>query len=140
LWDPVTGPRQLRAIETAALPLGVTLHVVKVNRIADLEKAFEDVSSERAGGVVLLSARVFIVNAQLVADLALRNRLPSITLFPEIAQKGGMLAYGPDLPSLYGQVAVLAHKLLQGAKPVDVPVERPTRFSAGGQPYDREGA
>jgi ABC-type uncharacterized transport system substrate-binding protein len=49
-------------------------------------------------------------------------------MFPEIAQKGGMLAYGPDLPSLYRQVAVLANKLLQGAKPVDVPVERPTRF------------
>jgi hypothetical protein len=69
-------------------------------------------------------------------------------MFPEIAQKGGMLAYGPDLPSLYRQVTVLAHKLLQGAKLDPAagssdewgPPQVAYALSAGGQPYDREGA
>src|SRR5262249_38328763 len=88
----------------------------------------EDVSRERVGGIVLLSSPIFIGSPQLVADLALKDRLPSITLFTEIAQKGGMLAYGPDLPGLYRQAAVLTHKILQGAAARELPVERPTRF------------
>jgi putative tryptophan/tyrosine transport system substrate-binding protein len=128
LWDPATGHRHLNSVEAAAAPLGVKLRIVEVTRIADLEKALQDISAERAGGVVLLSSPIFIGSPQLVADLALKNRLPSITLFPEIAQRGGMLAYGPDLPGLYRQAAVLSRKLLRGARPADVPVERPTRL------------
>jgi len=125
LWDPAGGPRQLDSIEAAAASLGVTTHVMKVDRVVDLEKIFEDVSRERVGGIVLLSSPIFIGSPQLVADLALKDRLPSITLFTEIARKGGMLAYGPDLPGLYRQAAVLTHKILHGAT---------ARLPAGGQP------
>ena len=128
LWDPTTGPYQLRAVETAAVALGVALHVMKVNHLAEVEEALRSISREGGRGILLLSSPLFVGNPQLVADLALDNGLAAITLFPEFAQAGGMLAYGPDLQELFRQAAVLARKVLQGGTPMDLPVERPTRF------------
>jgi len=65
---------------------------------------------------------------RLLADLALRNRLPAINTFPDFAQNGGLIGYGPDLQSLLKQTGLLTRKVLQGASVGDLPIERPTRF------------
>jgi len=77
--------------------------------------------------VLLLSAPMFSGNPQLVADLALRQKMPTISLFPDIARAGGLLAYGPDLQALFRQAGGMTRKVLQGAKVAELPVERPTR-------------
>jgi putative ABC transport system substrate-binding protein len=76
----------------------------------------------------MLSSPLFAANPQILADLALANRLPSISMFPDFAQKGGLIAYGPDLLELYPQASAMTRKLLQGASAADLPIERPTRF------------
>jgi len=76
----------------------------------------------------MLSSPLIAANPQVLADLALVNRLPTISIFPDFAQKGGLVAYGPDLLELYPQAAVMTRKLLQGAAAADLPIERPTRF------------
>jgi putative ABC transport system substrate-binding protein len=78
--------------------------------------------------MVILSSPLIAPNVQVLAELALRHRLPAITLFPDFARAGGLLAYGPNLLSLYRLVGVLAGKVVRGADPTTLPIERPTKF------------
>jgi putative ABC transport system substrate-binding protein len=128
LWDPSTGSLQLDAVEAAARSLGVSLEVLEANRVADIAEAFYALDRSRIQGALILSSPLFGSNPQLVADLAIRRHVPTISLFPDIAREGGLLAYGPDIQGLYRQIGVMARKVLRGAKPAELPVERPTRF------------
>jgi putative tryptophan/tyrosine transport system substrate-binding protein len=65
---------------------------------------------------------------QILAELALRHQLPAITLFPDFARTGGLLAYGANLLDMYRQVGVMGGKVLQGRSPAELPIERPTKF------------
>src|ERR1700726_2731999 len=126
-WLPASGPRQLEAVRGAASALNLTLGVFEVGRPSEFEGAFQ-AAAKSASGVLMLSSPLFASNPQVLADLALSNRLPAISIFPDFAQKGGLLAYGPDLLELYPQAGVMTRKLLQGASAADLPIERPTRF------------
>ena len=64
----------------------------------------------------------------MVADLAIRRNVATISLFPDIAREGGLLAYGPDIQGLYRQAGAIVRKVLQSANPAELPAERPTRF------------
>jgi putative ABC transport system substrate-binding protein len=70
---------------------------------------------------------LFLPQAGRIADLAVKNRLPSIG-FREYCEAGGLLAYGVDFPYIWRQRAALVDKILKGAKPADLPVEQPTKF------------
>jgi putative ABC transport system substrate-binding protein len=63
-----------------------------------------------------------------LAELSVGHRLPAITLFPDFARTGGFMAYGPNLLGLYRRVGVLAGKVLRGADPAGLPIERPTKL------------
>ena len=76
----------------------------------------------------MLSAPLFNSNPQLLADLTLQGRLPAINIFPDFARKGGLMAYGPEIHSLFMQAGVMTRKVLQGAATAEFPVERPVRF------------
>lgn len=128
LWDPAIGSVQLDAVAKAASGFSVTIDVLEVRRIADLEPAFRAVADRNAGGVLMLSSPLFSSNTQLLADLARQHRLPAMTLFPDFAQKDGLIAYGPDLQALFRQAGEMMRKLLAGGKPADLPIERPTHF------------
>ena len=127
-WLPASGRRQLEAVRTAAAGLGSTLEVLEVGRPSEFDGAFQAAAKSKASGVLMLSSQLIAANPQVLADLALANRLPAISIFPDFAQKGGLVAYGPDLLELYPQAAVMTRKLLQGASAADLPIERPTRF------------
>jgi putative ABC transport system substrate-binding protein len=128
LWLPASGPRQLEAVRGAAAALQLTLEVFEVGRPSEFEGAFQAAAKSKASGVLMLSSPLFAANPQVLADLALANRLAAISIFPDFAQKGGLIAYGPDLLELYPQAGVMTRKLLQGASAADLPIERPTRF------------
>jgi putative ABC transport system substrate-binding protein len=64
----------------------------------------------------------------LLADLALKHRLPAITLFTDFARDGGLMAYGPNLLAFVRQGGVMAAKILLGAKPAETPIEAPAKF------------
>jgi ABC-type uncharacterized transport system substrate-binding protein len=83
---------------------------------------------QRAGALLILSSPLFGSSTRTVAELALRRNLPGITLFPDFARAGGLLAYGPNLLDMYRQSGVMIGKVLQGRKPADLPIERPTQF------------
>src|SRR5262245_51525087 len=128
LWDPSTGSLQLGAVETAAKGFGVTMQVFEVRRVADIAEAFYGLDRSRMQGVLILSSPLIGGNPQIVADLALRRNVPTISLLPDVATDGGLLAYGPADQDLYGKVGAMARKVVQGAKVAELPAERPTRF------------
>jgi putative tryptophan/tyrosine transport system substrate-binding protein len=128
LWHPASGSLQLESVRTAASALNVMLEVFEVSRPADFEGVFQAMAKSQAAGVLMLSSPLFADSPRLLADLALRNRLPAINTFPDFAQNGGLIGYGPDLESLLKQTGLLTRKVLQGASVGDLPIERPTRF------------
>lgn len=128
LWDPGTGPVQLDALTAIAVQRGVALTVLKVGQPSGMDAAFQAIVEAKAQAVLMLSSPVFGAIPKQVADLALHYRLPSITLFPEYAEAGGLIAYGTDLLDLFGQSGDIVGKVLAGTSPADLPVERPSRF------------
>jgi putative ABC transport system substrate-binding protein len=128
LWDPSTGVLQLKAVEAAAQAFGISAQVFEARRAADIAEAFYALDRSRFQGLLLLSSPLIAGNPQLIADLAIRRNLPTISLFPEIARAGGLIGYGPVIQDLFRQVGGMARKVLQGAKVAELPAERPTRF------------
>jgi putative tryptophan/tyrosine transport system substrate-binding protein len=128
LWDPSTGSLQLKAVEEAARGFGISAQVFEARRAADIAEAFYALDRLRIQGLLLLSSPLFAGNPQLIADIAIRRNLPTISLFPEIARAGGLLGYGPDIQHLFRQVGAMARKVLLGANVAELPAERPTRF------------
>jgi putative tryptophan/tyrosine transport system substrate-binding protein len=128
LWDPATGSLQLKAVQEAANGFGISAQVFEARRAADIAEAFYALDRSRIQGLLLLSSPLIAGNPQLIADIAIRRNLPTISLFPEIARAGGLLGYGPDIQDLFRQVGAMARKVLLGAKVAELPAERPTRF------------
>jgi putative tryptophan/tyrosine transport system substrate-binding protein len=130
LWDPQNPVSVLnwKEMQFPARQLGVELHSLEVSTINDLDKAFEDANKARAGALAVMPAPLFAGNFKRIADLAAKARLPSIFQFSEFADAGGLLAYGPDRSDMFRRAATYVDKILKGAKPGDLPMERPTKF------------
>jgi len=129
LWDPATGPAQMKAAETAARTLRLQIQVLPARAAADLDAAIQAAVKERAGALVILSSPVFNAARRQVATLTGRNRLPSIMAFPGYAEDGGLIGYGPHLRSMFAQAGRHVVRVLKGAAPREIPVERPTQFA-----------
>jgi putative ABC transport system substrate-binding protein len=128
LWHPASGSLQLTASREAAAALGVQFEVFEVNRVADFDGAFQAMAQKNVAALMMLSSPIFAGNPKVLGDLAIRHRLPAINNFPDFAQNGGLIGYGPELQTLFTQAGILTRKVMQGAAIADLPVERPTRF------------
>jgi putative ABC transport system substrate-binding protein len=94
----------------------------------DFERAFETASTGDAGALVLLSSPWVSIHPRRLAELAAQHRLPAISLFPGFAVAGGLISYGPNMVDIGRRCAVFVEKILKGATPADLPIERPTTF------------
>jgi putative tryptophan/tyrosine transport system substrate-binding protein len=128
LWTPGAGPVQLRAVEAAAHAVGVQLHTLDVQAPDEIEGACRTAAAGHAGALLILSTPLVHTHQQRIADCALEHRLPAMMLFTGFAAHGGLMAYGPNLPATYRQLGVFVGKILQGAKPEVLPVERPMKL------------
>ena len=128
LWDPTTSTVQTRAVATVAQLVGVRAEVLPFKSPSEFEAVFDAASARRPDGLLLLSSPVVSVYSKQLAELALRHRLPAISLFSSFARAGGLISYGPNLDEIYREAGVMAAKVLKGTKPADLPAERPTRF------------
>src|SRR5215203_2240949 len=112
-----------------AQALGLTLEEATITAPGDLDRAIREASARGMVGVnVLSSAFLFALRARIVG-LTRELRMPAIYQWPEIADEGGLMAYGPSLLGAFRQVTTLVAKILKGAKPGELPVEQPTRFA-----------
>jgi putative ABC transport system substrate-binding protein len=117
----------LRAMKETARSVKIQLHPVEVRSPADFEGAFATIVKGRAGALAVYDDAMLIAEAARIADLARKNRLPTIG-FIEYAKAGGLLAFGVNFPDLWRRAAGFVDKILRGAKPADLPVEQPTTF------------
>ena len=128
LSDPTTHRESRPALYATAATRGLTLREAVVRTPDDIERALRDAKQSGISGVnVLSSALLFALRGRIVS-LATELRLPAIYQWPETADEGGLIAYGPRLRGAFRQVTTLAVKILHGARPGDLPVEQPTRF------------
>jgi len=128
IWDPVTGRVPLKGAEAAAPSLRLQLQVLEARGPGDFEEVFRAATRARAEAILVLSSPIFNTYRRALVDLAAKHRLPAIMPFPLFADDGGLMAYGPDLIDLYRQGGAMVGKILKGARPQDLAVERPNRF------------
>ena len=122
--DPFTTPL-LQQVRLAGQTTGIEIApVVMARGPNEVEAAFAKMTEERAEAVVVQG--IFFSKA--VAELAFQHRLPSASLLRQFAQAGGLMSYGADVPDIFRRSALAIHKILQGTKPADLPVELPTKF------------
>ena len=128
LADPIA-PLQVKAMEEAAASFGLTLQVRDSRMGEDIPAAFEAGTRERAEGLLLTSESMFIVHRARVTELAARHRLPAVYPFVlPVRENGGLMAYAVRAPDLHRSAAMYVHRILNGAKPADLPVQQPTNF------------
>ena len=114
-------------MKLVARPLNLELHEFAARGPSEFAAALSAMAERRVGALVLIDDTMLIVNGKAIADLAVRQRLPS-NGFSEFAQAGGLMAYGVNFSDMFRRAATYVDKILKGAKPADLPVERPTKF------------
>jgi putative ABC transport system substrate-binding protein len=118
---------QVQEAQQVAPALGVTLVVVEVQG-TDYERAFATMAAERADALFVLASTIFNRDRQQIIERAAQYRLPAMYEWREQVEVGGLMAYGGSLGELSRRVAAHVDKILKGARPADLPVERPTKF------------
>jgi len=116
--------RYTGGVEEAARALGQQIHVLKASTEVEIETAFQS----QAGALVVAPDGFFITQIDQLVRLSVRNALPTMCPFREFTAAGGLMSYGVSLPDQYRQFGVYTGKVLQGAKPADLPVLQPTKF------------
>jgi len=122
--NPAYGPI-FRELEAAAPTLGLKLQRLEVRVPGDFVGAFEAATRQRAGALIAPADPLTANRPKMVADLALKYRLPTAMEFKEFVEAGGLLSLGPNLPDSYRRAATHVDKILKGANPADLPMEQP---------------
>ena len=117
----------LRAMEDAAQTLKLQLQPIEVRDPADLESAVSTLRKGNADAMAVHEEAMLIAEAGRIADLARKHHLPTVG-FVEYVRAGGLLAFGVNFPDLWRRAAGFVDKILKGARPADLPVERATKF------------
>jgi putative ABC transport system substrate-binding protein len=130
LWSPDTTDRavEFELVEEAAHALGLEVRSLEARDPGALEAAFERASAERVDGLFVLSSPGLNASAPRVGELARRHRLPMMSGQLELVAAGGLLLYGPNRPAMFRRAVGYVDRILKGAKPAEMPVERPTTF------------
>jgi ABC-type uncharacterized transport system substrate-binding protein len=117
-----------KEIETTAKPMGVQVQALEVQRADEFESAIRSAAQTRAGGILILPTALLTAHRKQIGELAMSNRLPSMFATSQYMDSGGLMSYGPDHSDLSRRAATYVDKILKGAKPADLPVERPMKF------------
>jgi putative ABC transport system substrate-binding protein len=119
---------QRRDAQTAARALGLQLQILEAQRLDEFAAAFDAMTRQRAGAVLLPGDSVLYFYRKQIADLAIKNRLPALFAPREFAEAGGFMAYGANIADLYRRAASYVDRILKGANPGDLSIEQPTKF------------
>ncbi len=115
-------------MERDAGELGVKLQYLEVQSPKEIEPALLAASKGRAQAVLINRNPFTAIHYARIAELAIKNRLPTMYADREFVEAGGLMSYGPDYIFMYRRVAVYVDKILKGTKPADLPVERPMKY------------
>jgi putative ABC transport system substrate-binding protein len=128
VWDDRVAGSQFAATESAARASGVSVLSAPLRDAREIDTVMARVVSERPDGVVILTSPIVLRAEPRLAQLAVQHRLASISGFSTFPDNGGLMAYGPNFPAIWRQAAGYVDRILKGARPGDLPVERPAKF------------
>jgi putative ABC transport system substrate-binding protein len=120
--------QHLRALEDSARTHGTELLVVRAANANDLVPAMNDASTRGAAALNVLSSPMLHLNRRVIMERTAELRLPAIYQWPETAEEGGLLGYGPSFIEVFRERARMVAKVLRGTKPADLPIEQPSKF------------
>jgi putative ABC transport system substrate-binding protein len=124
-----TSPRQLQALQDAARARGVEPSIHRVTKAEEIAPAIDAAKASNAAALNVLASPILFANREVILERAATLRLPAIYQWPDVAEQGGFIGYGPRHVQLYRDVvARQVVKILRGAKPADLPVEQPSKF------------
>lgn len=124
----VTSPRHLQDLQEAARVRNVTLSAFSVTRPEEITAAIDKAKASGAEALNVLASPLFFINQRIVIIGTAAARLPAIYQWPDMAEQGGLLGYGPRFEHMYRQRAHMVVAVLRGAKAAEVPVEQPSVF------------
>jgi len=117
-----------RGVIDAAEWMRMTAQALEVRNPGDLEETYKAIIRARPGALLVMADRFFLHNRQRLMDFATKQRLPGVYAYRELVEAGGLMSFGPSYPGMHRRAAYFVDKILKGAKPADLPVERPTKF------------
>jgi len=132
LSNPANQPlqaQQVREITAAAHTLGVELQLLEARTPNDFEAVFAAIDREKTRALLIMGDPLFAINVKELATLSVKSHLAALFVNRQFVDTGGLIAYGPDNYEISKHTAVYVDKILRGAKPADLPVEQPTKFS-----------
>jgi putative tryptophan/tyrosine transport system substrate-binding protein len=122
----VSSMNQARA---AAQAMGIKLQLHDIRKSEDLDDAFAAIRKERPDALLILADRVFLHNRERMMDFTKEQRLPNVNAYKELVEVGGLMSYGPSYEDMHKRAAIYIDKILKGAKPADLPIEQPSKFT-----------
>jgi len=130
LVNPTFGDAEthVRDAKEAALPLGVQIHVVRARTTDDFDTAFATLAQQKIDALLLANDAFFLSERRKLIALAARYAIAAVYFWREFAVDGGLMSYSPSLSQAYRQVGIYTGKILNGAKPADLPVVQATKF------------
>ena len=117
-----------KEIEAASRSFGIEPQLLDVREAYDIGPAFHAAVRQRADALIVAASSLTQANRQVIADLAMKHRLPAMYPYREFVDAGGLVSYGANVPDMYRRASYFVDKILKGAKPADLPVEQPTKF------------
>jgi putative ABC transport system substrate-binding protein len=121
-------PLVLKSIQSAALKTSAKILPLEARTAPEIENAFSAMTQGKAGAVIVARDGFYINQTRQITELALKNRLPSVSERASYAEAGGLMSYGVNQGEQFRRAATYVDKIFKGAKPADLPVEQPTKF------------
>jgi len=128
LWNPPRLASQIQEIHTASASRGLSLDVLQVRSPPELDHAFRTMGDTGVEGAIILDDAMFHQERTHLTTLAAQRQIPAIYGHRDYAKVGGLLSYGPHLPTLFRRAATFVDKIPKGPNPEHLPVEQPTKF------------
>jgi putative ABC transport system substrate-binding protein len=129
LFDPSpSAARQSDAVSTTTVRLGKTLLPLRIDNVDTIRGALERARDEKLDALIFISSPIFTANAARIVELVQGIGLPAIYEARVLVARGGLMSYGPNINEAFRRAASYADRILRGARPADLPIERPTRF------------
>ena len=115
-------------VRAAARVLGIKMLSLGVRTREEIDDALATIIGERPDALLVLADRLFLHHRTRIMDFAAQERLPGVQAYRELVEAGGLMSYGPSYADMHRRAAAYVDKILKGAKPADLPVERPVKF------------
>jgi putative ABC transport system substrate-binding protein len=119
---------QEREMQAAIRVVGMKMLSLGVRTAEQIEDAFATMVRERPGALFVLADRLFLHHRTRIMDFAAQHRLPGVHAYRELVEAGGLMSFGPSYAGMHRRAAYFVDRILRGAKPADLPVERPSKF------------